>query len=63
MKRAAGLAVLACLALSQGALAQEAPGLPALSLATAADGSQTWSLSIQVLALMTALTLLPALVL
>jgi flagellar biosynthetic protein FliP len=40
------------------ALAQE--GLNALSVTTAADGSQTYSLSLQVLALMTALTLLPA---
>lgn len=58
------LCLVLCLVLCQGtALAQEAPGLPALTLATDADGSQTWSLSIQVLALMTALTLLPALVL
>ena len=64
MKRGLTIAVLLCLALYHGAvLAQEAPGLPALTLATGADGSQTWSLSIQVLALMTALTLLPALVL
>ena len=40
------------------ALAQQ--GLNALSVTTAADGSQTYSLSLQVLALMTALTLLPA---
>lgn len=40
------------------ALAQE--GLNALSVTTAADGSQTYSLSLQVLALMTVLTLLPA---
>lgn len=36
-----------------------APGLNALSVTTAADGSQTYTLSLQVLALMTALTLLP----
>ncbi len=35
-------------------------GLTALSLTTNADGGQTYSLSIQVLALMTVLTLLPA---
>ena len=35
-------------------------GLPALSVTTGANGAQTYSLSIQVLALMTALTLLPA---
>ncbi|MDP1708248.1 MAG: flagellar type III secretion system pore protein FliP [Gammaproteobacteria bacterium] len=37
-----------------------APGLSALSVTTDADGSQTYTLSIQVLVLMTALTLLPA---
>lgn len=36
------------------------PGLNALSVTTAADGSQTYTLSIQILALMTVLTLLPA---
>ena len=36
------------------------PGLTALSLTTNTDGGQTYSLSIQVLALMTVLTLLPA---
>lgn len=35
-------------------------GLPAVSVTTAADGGQTYTLSIQVLALMTMLTLLPA---
>ncbi|MFP5344720.1 MAG: flagellar type III secretion system pore protein FliP, partial [Gammaproteobacteria bacterium] len=36
------------------------PGLSAFSVTTSADGSQTYTLSIQILALMTALTLLPA---
>ncbi|BBD79386.1 flagellar type III secretion system pore protein FliP [Aerosticca soli] len=57
------------------ALAQEAPatgvtasapapgGLPALTVRTAPGGGQTWTLSLQVLALMTALTLLPAILL
>lgn len=36
------------------------PGLSAFSVTTAADGSQTYTLSIQILALMTVLTLLPA---
>jgi len=36
------------------------PGLTALSMTTNADGGQTYSLSIQMLALMTVLTLLPA---
>jgi flagellar biosynthesis protein FliP len=40
------------------------PGLPALSVQTAANGGgQTYSLTLQVLALMTALTLLPAILL
>ncbi|HET7266966.1 MAG TPA: flagellar type III secretion system pore protein FliP [Rhodanobacteraceae bacterium] len=43
--------------------APPAPGLPALTVHTANDGGQTWSLSIQLLALMTALTLLPAILL
>ncbi|MDP3858398.1 MAG: flagellar type III secretion system pore protein FliP [Stagnimonas sp.] len=43
--------------------AAQAAGIPALTLETAANGSQSWSLSLQVLALMTAVTLLPALLL
>ncbi len=39
------------------------PALPALTVTTNPGGSQTWSLSLQVLAAMTALTLLPALLL
>ncbi|MBV8740792.1 MAG: flagellar biosynthetic protein FliP, partial [Sinobacteraceae bacterium] len=39
------------------------PGLPALAVQTAANGGQTYSLTLQVLALMTALTLLPAILL
>jgi len=35
-------------------------GIPALTLNTGSDGEQTWSLSLQALALMTVLTLLPA---
>ncbi len=35
-------------------------GLPALSVTTAKDGGQTYSVTLQVLALMTALTLIPA---
>ncbi len=44
-------------------LAAAASGIPALNVQTNGDGGQTWSLSLQVLALMTALTLLPAAVL
>ncbi|MDO9372709.1 MAG: flagellar type III secretion system pore protein FliP [Gammaproteobacteria bacterium] len=52
---------MACgvLALPLDAYAAAAPGINALSVTTGADGSQTYTLSIQVLALMTALTLLP----
>ena len=39
------------------------PGIPALTIQTAAGGGQSWTLTLQVLALMTALTLLPALLL
>jgi len=60
----AALALLAgagLLLLTPDALAQA--GLQALSVTTNGDGSQTWSLSLQVLMLMTALTLLPAILL
>ena len=40
-----------------------AAGLPAITLETTEDGGQAYSLSIQVLALMTAITLLPAILL
>ena len=49
---------LAGLALAPTALAQQ--GLQALQVTTDADGGQTWSVSLQVLALMTVLSLLPA---
>ncbi|HEY6924520.1 MAG TPA: flagellar type III secretion system pore protein FliP [Steroidobacteraceae bacterium] len=39
------------------------PGLPALTVQSAAGGGQTYSLTLQVLMLMTAVTLLPAIVL
>ena len=39
------------------------PGIPALTVQTAPGGGQTYTLTLQVLALMTALTLLPAIVL
>ena len=53
--------VLALLCLATPAMAQVA-GIPALSINEGSDGS-TYSLSLQILALMTALTLLPSLVL
>ena len=45
------------------AWAMAAPGLEAIQVTTAADGGKTYTISIQVLMLMTALTLLPALLL
>jgi flagellar biosynthetic protein FliP len=39
------------------------PGIPLLNVQNAADGGQNWTMSLQVLALMTALTLLPAIAL
>ena len=44
-------------------MAQEGLGLPALNMVTQPDGSTTYSLSLQILALMTAVSLLPSLVL
>ena len=55
------LAALVLLLLPGAALAQA--GLPALTLSQAADGGQTWSVSLQVLAVMTFLTLLPGVLL
>ena len=43
---------------SGGAYAE--PGIPALTLVTAEDGSQSYSVTIQILAIMTALTFIPA---
>jgi flagellar biosynthesis protein FliP len=53
------LAVLALLPLAAGAQA----ALPAVALKSAADGVQTYSLTFQILILMTVLTLLPAILL
>jgi len=52
------IAVLALMLLPMAVFA--APGLPALSVTTEPSGGQTYSLSLQILLLMTALTLLPA---
>ncbi|WP_297526432.1 flagellar type III secretion system pore protein FliP [Thiohalobacter sp.] len=51
------LPLLLCLSLP----VQAEQGFAAVHVDTAADGSQTWSVSLQVLALMTALSFLPAL--
>jgi flagellar biosynthesis protein FliP len=53
---AAGVALLPVVALAE-------PGLPALTVQSAAGGGQTYSLTIQVLLLMTAVTMLPAILL
>merc|ERR1711965_479487 len=50
-------------ALGGDAMAQDATGLPALNMVPQPDGSATYSLSLQILALMTAVSLLPSLVL
>ena len=60
MRRLAIPALLALLLLPPLAQAQ---GLDALSITTKGDGTQTYTLSLQVLLLMTALTLLPAIML
>ena len=51
-----GLLLLPVLALAE-------PVIPALSLVNSPDGGKTWSVSIQILMMMTALTLLPSLLL
>ena len=57
--RGAGLAALALAPV----LALAAPGLPGLTSTPGPGGSQTWSLSVQTLVLLTSLTFLPALLL
>ena len=56
----AALLLLGLVMLAPGAQAQ---GLEALSITTQGDGSQTYTLTLQVLLLMTALTVLPAIML
>lgn len=58
MKRLMILAVP--LLIASGAAIAAEPGMAALTVATAANGEQTYTLSLQILALMTVLTLLPA---
>lgn len=55
------LIALASLLWPLGVLAQ--PTLPLITMSPGPEGGQTWSLSLQVMALMTALTLLPSMVL
>jgi len=51
-------ALLCCAAVSAAV-----PGIPALTVETSPDGGQTYTLTLQILMLMTALTLLPAILL
>ncbi len=62
---AAALAGLVALVPAMAAAADPIalPALPALTVTQGAGGTQTWSLSLQILAAMTALTLLPAILL
>lgn len=57
------LVLLIAILFLPGAGFAESLGLPAVTLQTNADGQQEYTLSIQLLALMTAMTLLPALLL
>jgi flagellar biosynthesis protein FliP len=60
---ASAFAILAVLALLPAGLAYAEAALPAVAIKTAADGAQQYSLTFQVLILMTVLTLLPAILL
>jgi len=55
-----GLAALVGGELALATTVAPIPGIPALSVTTESDGKQTWSVSLQILAAMTALTLIPA---
>jgi len=58
------IAGLALLMIGDVVLAQSlGSGIPAVSIVEEADGGKTWSVSLQILFIMTALTLLPSLVL
>ena len=67
MTRALRRTLLACAALLTVMLlpvaAAAEPGLPALTVQSAAGGGQTYSLTLQIMMLMTAVTLLPAILL
>lgn len=56
------LLMAALLLLAAPAMAQQGTGMSAVTVTTNADGSQEYSLTLQVLALMTALSFLPAIV-
>jgi len=59
----AALLITASPALAQNGLEQAFGGLPALTVSDNSNGTSTYSLSLQILMLMTALTVLPSLVL
>ncbi|TCV94162.1 flagellar biosynthetic protein FliP [Luteibacter rhizovicinus] len=63
MKRWSWIALIVLMFLPAVAFAIEPPGIPLVNVQTAPGGGQNWSLSIQMLALMTALTVLPAILL
>jgi len=63
MKRSTWLLLVLLLLAPVTAFAADPPGLQLLNVQPAANGSSTWSLSIQTLALMTALTVIPAILL
>jgi flagellar biosynthesis protein FliP len=64
MKLKCGTTLLLLLLPLSFAMAQAAgPTLPAVAIKTAADGAQTYSLTFQIVILMTALTMLPAILL
>jgi flagellar biosynthesis protein FliP len=64
MKLKCGTTLLLLLLPLSFAMAQAAgPALPAVAIKTAADGAQTYSLTFQIVILMTALTMLPAILL
>ena len=54
------LRTLVILSMLVAAEAVAAPGMAAVTVTPASDGGETWSLNIQILAMMTALSLLPA---
>ena len=54
------LMLLAIMSMLVSAEAVAAPGMAAVTVTPQSDGGETWSLSLQVLAMMTALSLLPA---
>ncbi|GAA0889562.1 flagellar type III secretion system pore protein FliP [Rhodanobacter soli] len=57
------IVVVSLLLLPLAALAAPPPGIPLVNVQNVPGGGQSWTLSLQVLALMTALTLLPAIAL